>query len=215
MENVSKALIIAGSMLLFVVGFSYAMFLINKLNTTSREVLDTVTAIKYYDNIEVDNSAAKERNVGIETVISTLYRYYKESYSVKILDEDGKLLQLFDTSIEFQVAKSDPKLKGSIYMDKTKTAFMFNAPWTSNIEQYTSSRIDYFIKGTKGYINNVFVDYSEINFLEKYKNKTFKETFVEYTYSGETIFTEDGVETITGSTQEKNKIMIIYQVNND
>ena len=51
-----------------------------------------------------------------------------------------------------------------------------------------------------------------VGFLGKYKNKTFLESFVEYAYTGETISTEDGLETITGSTQESSKIIITYRL---
>ena len=83
-------------------------------------------------------------------------------------------------------------------------------------------RIDYFLNGTKGYINNVLVDYSETSltkifskpggFIANYGDGTFEESFVEYAYTGETISTEDGLETITGSRQESSKIIITYKL---
>ena len=46
-----------------------------------------------------------------------------------------------------------------------------------------------------GYINNTLVDYVETigpgGFLGQYGDKIFEESFVEYTYSGETISTEN------------------------
>ena len=70
--------------------------------------------------------------------------------------------------------------------------------------------------GTKGYINNTLVDYKSTigdgGFLKQYGDRTFTESFVEYAYEGETISTENGVETITGSTQENSKIIITYQI---
>ena len=67
-----------------------------------------------------------------------------------------------------------------------------------------------------GYINNVKVDYSNIGgtsggFLSYASNKKFEERFIEFVYEGETISTDDGLETITGNTQENSKIMITYK----
>ena len=225
MENVTRAFMMAFSMLIFVIGFSYSMYLINKLSTTSNVLLDSVSTTKYYDHIEISSGDVTTRDVDISTIIPTLYRYYKESYAVKIVDSDNSLIQLFDVNIESKIARAAAatklegnselqKLKKSIYNDKDKKAYMFEAPWTGSTDEDTRARIDYFLNGTKGYINNTWVDYSDINFLKNYGSKTFEESFVEYSYAGETISTENGIETITGSTQESSKIIITYKVKN-
>ena len=226
MENVTRALMLAFSMLIFVIGFSYSMYLINGLTSTSSVLLETVTTTNYYDNIEVTSENVSSREVGAETIVPVLYRYYKENYAVRIEDKDGNLIQLFDTNIESKIAKaaaytgtSDKELvslKSSIYNDKINKAYLFEAPWTGSTDENTKSRIDYFLNGTKGYINNTLVDYARTigtgGFLQQYGDETFYESYVEYAYEGETISTENGVETITGSTQENNKIIITYKV---
>ena len=100
MENSARALIMAFSMLMFVIGFTYSIFLINKLLSTSSVLLSSVETTKYYDNIEVQDSSNTTRRVGVETIVPVLYRYYKENYSVRILDDNDNLIQLFDTGIE-------------------------------------------------------------------------------------------------------------------
>lgn len=224
MENVTRALIMAFSMLIFVVGFSYSMYLINHLTTTSNTLLESVSTTKYYDNIEVKGDVGN-RDVGVDTIVPTLYRYYKENYAVKILDMDGSVIQLFDVNIEGKIAKAaaDTKntnkelvsLKKSIYNQSGNKAYLFEAPWTGSTDENTRARIDYFLNGTKGYINNTLVDYQntigEGGFLGQYGTKIFEESFVEYAYEGETISTENGVETITGSTRENSKIIITYK----
>jgi len=236
MENVTRALMIAFSMLIFVIAFSYSMFLINSLTATSNTLLESVTTTKYYDNIKVSRDNTTTRDVGIDTIIPTLYRYYKENYAVKILDKNGDLIQLFDVNIEGKIAKAAAytgtedneliSLKDSEY-NKTnpdgsgaEKAYLFEAPWIGSTDENTRARIDYFLNGSKGYINNTLVDYSktgpaflgkENGFIGIYGNTIFEESFVEYAYEGETISTEDGVETITGNTQESSKIIIIYK----
>lgn len=233
MENVTRAFIISFSMLIFVIAFSFSMYLINKLTMTSDTLLETITTTKYYDNIKVSGEGTTTRDVGIDTIIPTLYRYYKENYAVKILDKNGDLIQLFDVNIEGKIAKaaaytgtytgtSDKEykilrsLKISIYNDPDQKAYLFEAPWTGSTSENTRARIDYFLNGTKGYINNTLVDYERTigsgGFIGQYGGSTFEESFVEYAYEGETISTEDGVETITGNTQESSKIIITYKL---
>lgn len=226
MENVTRAFIISFSMLIFVIAFSFSMYLINKLTMTSDTLLETITTTKYYDNIKVSGEGTTTRDVGIDTIIPTLYRYYKENYAVKILDSNGDLIQIFDVNIEGKIAKaaaytgtSDKKLdslRSSIYNDSGNKAYLFEAPWTGSTSENTRARIDYFLNGTKGYINNTLVDYESTigsgGFIGQYGDKIFEESFVEYAYEGETISTENGVETITGNTQESSKIIITYKL---
>ncbi len=182
MENISKALLMAFSMLIFVIAFSYSMFLINKITTTSNTLLESVTTTNYYDNLKVSGDQTTTRQVGIETIIPTLYRYYKENYAVKIYDTSENLIQTFDITTERDVRRAasytttentpsaDKKLislRKSIYNAKKEDgtgknrAYLFQAPWTGTTDQDMRTRIDYFLNGTKGYINNTLVDYSE------------------------------------------------------
>ena len=237
MENSARALLIAFSMMMFVIGFTFSMYMINKLLSTSKVLLDSVSTTNYYDNIEVTNSDNVTREVGIETIIPVLYRYYKENYAVRIVEEINEkeeLIQLFDLSIESQISsaanytgtsdKNKISLKNSIYNDNQKKAYMFGAPWVGNLDN-AKIRVDYFLNGTKGYINNGLVDYSKdgpvfnadggfLNYCKKSDGTsyTFEESFTEYAYKGETISTPEGIETITGSTQESSKIIITYKV---
>lgn len=225
MENVTRALMIAFSMLIFVIAFTYAMYLINKLTATSSTLLDSVSTTNYYDNIQVSGDVTS-REVGIDTIVPVLYRYYKENYAVKILKSNGDLIQVFDVNLESKIDRAAKytgstdeeliSLKSSIYNQSNHEAYLFEAPWTGSTSENTRARIDYFLHGTKGYINNTLIDYKstigEGGFLRQYGNKTFIESFIEYAYEGETISTENGVETITGSTQESSKIIITYQV---
>ena len=106
----------------------------------------------------------------------------------------------------------------------------------SPISKHTKTRIDLFVKGEAGYINNVLVDYSQnqhnlkdwIAYCSSSKtsitdinNNTvqvdtyvFVETFVKYSFTGDTISVGEGegVETITGSKQTEDKIDIIYTI---
>ena len=71
-------------------------------------------------------------------------------------------------------------------------------------------RVDYFINGDAGYIEETYVDYSESPFAAKKNNINVKfiENFISYSYSGDTFVTNDGDELV--SSAAKDKIVIIY-----
>lgn len=242
MENLSKALILAFSMMMFVIGFTYSMYLINHLTATSEILLDIITTKNYYDNLKIadtitDDATKDSREVTVDAIVSTLYRYYKENYAVRIYGRNDELVQVFDVNLETKIARAaaftqntshatDPakkaseqemiSLKNSDFNTKGKKVYLFEAPWTGSTEENTRARIDFFLHGSEGYINNTYVDYGSTigdgGFLEQYKGETFLESFVEYAYTGETISTEEGLETITGNTQESSKIIITYRL---
>jgi hypothetical protein len=97
-----------------------------------------------------------------------------------------------------------------------------------NINKDTKTRIDMYIKGSKGYINNQLVDYSiaysNLNlgtnvekadriYLNNFKNRKFKEIFSQYAYEGDTITDEyDELVSLTGTKQISTKIVITYQL---
>ena len=207
--------------------------------------------------IEDNDDRNRSRIVGIDSIIPTLYRYYKESFAVKILDTKGNLIQYFDTTTEGDVNNAkllanltdaefnalpieEKKLESkrrallSLYdADDTKACYMFGAPWLANINKDAKTRIDMYINGGKGYINNTLIDYSkdfdDLDFgpesaskgtldnkiyLNNFKNRTFKEVFTQYAYEGDTVtdITNGEITTLTGSQQISTKIVIIYQL---
>ena len=247
MENVTRALYMAFAMFVFIIALSYSMHMIKSLNTTSKLILYRVDGTNVYESIElkdfdetsVNNDIRRARTVGIDTIIPTLYRYYKESYSVKILDEAGNLMQYFDTTTEGSVMTAMGTVENkrtdtqkaliSFYGTADLSGNLFGAPWMGNTNKDTKARIDMYISGEAGYINNTWVDYSKkydniVNdskgkglqkyiYLNYYKDRLFKENFAQYAYEGDTLTTEDDeLETLTGSHQISTKIIITYQL---
>lgn len=108
MENMSDALRISFAVLVFVIALTITFTVISHAKKTSDIVLtasDKTTLYTY------DSSAEKNRNVGVSQIISTLYRYNKESICVtiiingnktvfnKIADDDAKLEQEIEAEI--------------------------------------------------------------------------------------------------------------------
>lgn len=241
MENVTHALFMAFAMFVFIIALSYSMHMVDSLTVTSKILMYRVDETNKYESMTLqdlspsDDDVKKSRTVGIDTIIPTLYRYYKESYSVKILDEAGNLMQYFDTTTEGSVMTANNTLSSSrssyqnalisLYGTPSNPGNLFGAPWMGNTNKDTKSRIDMYISGDKGYINNAEVDYSKeyssiVNgeadkyiYLNYYKDRLFKETFAQYAYEGDTLTTEDDeLETLTGSHQISTKIIITYQL---
>ena len=93
---------------------------------------------------------------------------------------------------------------------------MFGAPWTGSPEDI-KSRLDLYISGTAGYIEGVYVDYTNNNFSKAVNvsrtnpnNIRFKERFISYSYTGDTFVTDDGDELV--NVDAKDKLVIIYTI---
>ena len=250
MEDAVTAAIMAFSILVFVIAISATMYLVNSVTATSEQVLYYADSSNFFENISVNGHELTKRRVDFDSIIPTLYRYNKESFCVKICDgtdtsghsniSASTVLQVFDIDIEEKVRtaaaltkneRDEPKNAASkalhiLYNDPGSILYMFEAPWLGNRETDCKTRVDYYINGTAGFINNQFVNYSnidsdKINNLKELKQKYddlidtgfkpyIEETFVEYNYAGDTITSEDGLETITGNKQALSKIIITY-----
>lgn len=88
MENAVDALKIAAAVLVFVIAITIAFALLSQAKSTSDIILFSSDKTNYYDyskNFDGTNG----RIVGADVVISSLYRYYKESIVVRILPKYG------------------------------------------------------------------------------------------------------------------------------
>ncbi len=234
-DNLVQALNMAFGVFVLVIALSLGMYMFSKVTTTAETLTFYADTTAYYDNIEMtevpEGKDGTTRIVGADTVIPTLYRYYKENFCVKICDANKKLIQIFDVNLEGKVnsaiadtraenqSDSSPKSNYAykkIYNDESKPYYLFGAPWLGSTENI-KTRIDYFINGKAGYINNTYVDYSEnvfseiINNPENKKKFQFEEQFISYSYTGQTMETEDGDTLVTGA-KSKDKIVIIYTI---
>ena len=164
MENIIHALYMVFAMLSFVIAFSVSLLLVSKLNFAAKTIVYNLNG-SYFDSFSLgelisDNEDDRNRSriVGVDSIIPTLYRYYKESFAVKILDENENLLQFFDTTTEgdvnnakIQVERPTPPgvtisdkekfEKGkqqallALYDNKTNPCYLFGAPWLANIDR--------------------------------------------------------------------------------
>ena len=100
MENAVDALKIAFAVFVLVISLSVAMYMFNEAKATSDVVLqssDVTEFMEYETGIEGVTMQNGERIVGLETIIPTLYKYYKENYTVIFRQENGTPLDLYNT----------------------------------------------------------------------------------------------------------------------
>lgn len=223
MENITDALKMAAAALIFIVAFSVTMVMFSQARQTTDKVVESINLNKYLPKIEsLGNNVTRE--VGIETVIPTLYRYAQsdDNIQIRILNEANEEIQVFDTTIESQIGKitydttnPDYDYLNSLnkkYNDPTKKAYMFGAPWYNQGSAYILERINAYIYGTK-MIHFSSVDYSKRDYLMKYADANkyrFEETYLEYRTDGIVSIDEYGEEIVTRPASTK--IIITYKI---
>ena len=120
MENAAEALKIAAWLLIFIVALSIC---INSF-TQSRETIDAILEYNdrdYIDPIAHVEEGTRERTVGYETIMPTIYRAYKENYKIVFLFNDtnyvlykkknnpSEIINYID--LEKETLGSNPKIK--------------------------------------------------------------------------------------------------------
>ncbi len=175
MENLANAIFMAFTIIALVIGLSFGLYLINDLNSVATVLIESNDSTSDYELISYDSSDIKKqgssaendgtnsRIVSIDTVISTLYRYFLEDFSVEIYYKNNSTPnQIFDLDIEKTLAPNDNTIESRVYnriYGDGKKCNLFGAPWITRTD-YTKLRVDMFVSSLKGYINGTEVDYS-------------------------------------------------------
>ncbi len=99
MENASEALIMAFSVLVFVLALSISIHSFGQARATSEMIMersDSTFDTTYIDadnellqDVDASNEKIVTRTVGAETIIPTLYRAYEENLVIVFADEEG------------------------------------------------------------------------------------------------------------------------------
>ena len=221
MENAVDALKIAFGVFVFTMAISITMYMFNMAKETSDVVLQSsdVTALMEY--VETSDMIGEERIVGLETIIPTLYKYFKENYTVIFLESDGTPMELYET-------QTDPTLWSPGYTNKyydnnqdikvcsfdVDEETRRREPWTGNTNYYKQN-LDMFLSGgtfVSPSGNGMDYDYSDNNgwgsrsFIDKFSDSQFRESLGEYTYND--VQSTTGTE--TANVKPKKKRVIVY-----
>lgn len=271
MENAVDALKIAFAVFVFIIALVLAFSVIGQLRATSDVIFALNDKTNEYDYVSSNdtNASNKDRIVGFETIIPTIYRYAKEQYAVTILDTSGTPIVRYDLYTEGFINEWDTILKkmnrtstraevestfneikdrisivdeviskensawsnkiwnsmvtgsegtytaGNLYKvtNDNVATISVGAPWGSEHSEIIK-RIEADIIGTEYEKNGV--RYTGKN-LNQYRNRKFKEKFIEIQTSGTTIVDTDenndiqySLETVKGNK----KLEIVYIMQN-
>ncbi len=99
MENAVDALKIAFAVIVFILALTVAIGMFSQLNQVSRIVLASSDITQFYEYTTA-TAEQSSRIVGLETIIPTLYKYYKENYTVIFLKENGTPLDLYESQTD-------------------------------------------------------------------------------------------------------------------
>ena len=201
MENAADALKMAAAVLIFVMAISLAVMTLSQARAASQAIIYTKDDTNYYSYVDSENKSIN-REVGLETVIPTLYRYYRDN--IEIVFNLGSRDYLYETKTKpaawtesyRQTYGTSTKIHS---FDSSKEGARGEA-WKGSIAN-TKANLDNFINGTGDYAGI----FNGLSFKEYYKNAKFKEEIGEYAYkSGTGEKTETSIE-IDGEVFEQVK----------
>lgn len=234
MENAVDALKMAFAVFVFIMAISIVMYMFTEAKTTSDLVLASSDVTGFMDYTEINNIEnsgtviGEDRIVGLETIIPTLYKYYKENYTVVFRNSNGTPLEIYETQTneklwsknytnKYYTSDTDLKKICSFDVDEETSR---REPWTGNNEYYKQN-IDMFLSGGEFKApsgNGMDYNYSDINingwrrthgFIDEYKDSKFRESLGVYTYND--IPEDDGQETSgVADVKPKKKRVIVY-----
>ncbi|MBR6504370.1 MAG: hypothetical protein IKT41_01395 [Clostridia bacterium] len=212
MENAVDALKIAFAAMVFTIALTLAISTFSQARETSEALLFVNDKTNYYNYDEVGEAEVvnpgtgveytkyeisktdgtpninytDKRIVGIEAIIPTLYRYYKENYTVIFegIDEDYSVYEA-TTKTEDGITKIDKWKKRSgtgenVFYFDLNSEIQANCPWVGTVNDIKKN-LDLFLSGTTGYsFGNESRKVTYNGFIEEYANATFLEQLGEY-----------------------------------
>jgi len=235
MENAVEALKMVCAYLAFGMALTVSIISFNNVKKVSDSVLYTKDETNYYDYQGATGKAAENRIVGLETIIPTLYKYYKENYTIVFKQgyydyttgdiTNWEYLYIYETpsnKVLWTSSYNDLMNKKYNLTNVNSKIFSFDLeeetsrrePWTGSYDK-AKQNLDMLLNGGTYYNPNnnaKYIDYSNSSqiglggFIQKYKDKKFVETISEYIYSSTQ--TEDS--SITTLTKDKKKRMITF-----
>lgn len=219
MENATDALKMAFAVIVFTMALTIAIIMFSQLNQVSKIVISSTDITQYYE-YEIATNEEQTRIVGLENIIPTLYKYYKENYTVLFLEKNGTPFNLYETQTNINLW-SESGVIAQYYQNKSDQnpvctfdvdeETIRHEPWTGSLSDYKEN-LDAFLNGGTFYYKSGGIDsegrrgYTYSGFIKKYATSKFKETLGEYKYN----LTED--ENSSALLKNRKKRVIIYQL---
>lgn len=197
----------------------------NQAKFTMDNVLFSVDETNYYQHVGATDLNVT-RNVGIDTIIPTLYTYITttdNSIRINIVDKNDKLKQVFDSEIEGVVSECANRVDNVLepeqikilnrYNEKGTDLYMFDAAWVGN-NAWTIDRINAYVYGYSIKVGEsiIALNYEDNNLLGLVENEDtkFEESYVEYQKDGIIYWNDEHTESIV-VTEGSTKTIITYK----
>lgn len=219
MEDAVDALKLAFSVFVFILGLSIVFNMFTQAREVSDYVLEHTDNTYFAKYVDVNDNDLNGRTVGIETIIPTLYRYYKEKFSIDVvvdtpqIDSKGKYNgnnERFDEETETIVSKNssieDEKgNKIEIWKDY-EDLYPDGISWIgSRANTDTQLRVTSYIEGKANEVNRkTLYKYAKRNRnLKDFRNSVFTETFEQTNNSEHKYKGDDGsvIYLVKGTTK--------------
>ena len=184
MENAVDALKMAFSVFVLILAIAVAVGSFSMAKTASDVIMHAKDETNFFEYYEDEGVSSESRIVGIETVIPTLYRYYKENYKVEFWKGTSynSTTGLFGNRVKLNFTT---KAGTRNFFDLDYERNTLGEPWTSSNDEL-KKHLDAFING-KVYKNPAtglnYKDYSMKSFdsdasyfMQACKDKKFLET---------------------------------------
>ncbi len=208
MENAVKALEYAFAVLIFVIALSSTVYLISEVKATSDIVFSKIDTKHFYEDATMPkdeltsdgNIKYNGRVVNVETIVPTLYRYYKENYVIEFYDKNGVNIIRFDLSEENRtiqiwtgISNIDVKKRLDLFLNGSATG-----KGTINSPVHDLNNDVAFVKEKAGVGTEKFnIDSSDKNYIVRYgfynycKGKKFSEEYAYVPKTSEQTIDED------------------------
>lgn len=98
MENATDALLMAFAVLIFIIALSVSLTTLSQAKSTADIVLFYSDRENFQTHVKADSNNENDggRDVGVDTVISTITRCAKEKFSVKIIEDSTTYIFEYD-----------------------------------------------------------------------------------------------------------------------
>lgn len=182
MEDVAKALEIAGAMFIFVIAIAVAFLVFGQAKTTSDTVFLATDKTAYQETVLTDEPDVRAtREVGIETIIPMMYRYSTESLRIVVINKTGDIVLVLDPglAVENTIGKIENNLTQDLYTIVNSTATTIDTSEQSTLSDQTKDalkalkleEVDFINK-----INHTMLTQDQIfrNYLKTYTSVNIK-----------------------------------------
>ena len=180
MENAVQAIRMGFSMFIFALALTTSMYIFSICGNTAQAIVYYSDEANYYDNISIQKKRQQFVRLDLTRLSQLCIDIIKKILVLKYMIKQpntvglGTLIQVFDITTENKVNAAYRKSNGNINSNniskeekllleeygKDRLTFLFGSPWNTNALVYAKQRVDFFVNGSLGYINNVLVDYS-------------------------------------------------------